>query len=308
MARQVFDQWIPEQWGGPVITKARQVSAVERVARREPMSATLKHVPRSGGMTVSTAIPKGSAYPEDTAANDTVLLNALKFGDVLRVAQEDLADTAQVANIIQTKQLDWITSYAVAYDNACLGTTAAANGTTVPYTSVYKAVRTSNAATGYTADANYLNVATTVAPKYGDVSALFGLVENTNFYVDGSAVVIAHPAWKAYIRSMVDTQGRPVFIDSLNGALPSLLGVPLVWSLGARASATMSSNPTGNPLMIVGNQDFLILGDRSPIEYQIAGADSGPAFLTDEALMKVRVRRGFAVGQESAFAVLEKTP
>jgi hypothetical protein len=70
----------------------------------------------------------------------------------------------------------------------------------------------------------------------------------------------------------------------------------------------MSDAPTGNPLMFLVNSNLIIKGDRSGVEYNLAGADSGPAFLTDEALLKVRVRRGFAVAREAAHAVLELLP
>jgi hypothetical protein len=48
-----------------------------------------------------------------------------------------------------------------------------------------------------------------------------------------------------------------------------------------------------------------MLGDRTPVESRVAGAESGPAFLTDEALLKIRTRKGFGVGFPQAFAALE---
>lgn len=308
MARQTFESWIPEEYGGPVVRKITETSAVEALARVEPMASDTKRVPRSGGMTFSGAIGKGVAYPEDASTNDDVVLTARKLGKVLRVADEDLKDTAQVANIIQTKQLDWARSYAVGFDNACLGVTAAENGTTVPFTSVYKSLTTTNAATGYTANANL--VQTAGALTYIDLSDVLARVEGGNFWADGDAFVIAHPAFKALMRGLMGSDGHPIFNEytTANGELVSnLMGVPLRWSRGAKTNATASDNPSGNPLLIVGNRELLIKGDRSGPEYQLAGADSGAAFLTDEALLKVRTRRGFAVGDENAFAALEIT-
>jgi hypothetical protein len=46
MARQTFEDWIPEEWGGAVVTKVRAISAVEALARHEPMTTDTKHVPR----------------------------------------------------------------------------------------------------------------------------------------------------------------------------------------------------------------------------------------------------------------------
>jgi len=280
------------------------------------MSTDTKHVPRSGGMSWQGAIAKGAAYPEDANTNDEILLTARKLGTVLRVADEDLKDTAQVANIIQTKQLDWARSYAIGLDNAALGVTAAENGGTIPFTSLYKSLTTTNAATGYTANANRIQSLTTVAVNYANLSDTFGLVETSNYWDDGSMVVIAHPGFRAKLRGVVNSNGDPIFNESTNGTagggqggpVDTVFGMPVKWSLGARTHATSTDTPTGNQLMFIGNRDFLILGDRSPVEYMLAGADSGPAFLTDEALLKVRARRGFGVGYEQAWAVLEDIP
>ena len=312
MAVQSFDAWVPEIWGGAVITKIRAMSAVEQYARSEPMTSDVKHVPRSGGMSFAGAIDKSDPYTEDAATNDVVTLTALKFGKVLRVADEELKDAAQVANIIQTKQLDWARSYSVGFDNACLAVTADANSGTVPFTSLYKAIA------GYNSGSNKVSSLTAVAPTYANVSDTFKLVEESNYWSDGEMIVIAHPGFRARLRSISGStyggtggaisDGRPVFVEAANqasGTPDTLFGVPVVWSLGAKTSATATDSPTGNPLLFVGNRNYMIRGDRSGPEYMLAGADSGPAFLTDEALLKVRVRRGFVTAQPEAWAVLE---
>lgn len=319
IARQTFEAWIPEEWGGAVISKIRALSAVELYARREPMTTDTKHVPRSGGMSFAGAIAKGAAYPEDANTNDEVLLTARKLGTVLRVADEDLKDAATVADIIETKKLDWARSYAIGFDNACLGVTAAVNGGTIPFTSLYKALRTDNAATSYTADANRILSAAGAGnppPTYDDYSNLFGLVEDSSYWADGEMVVIAHPFFRKALRGVRDTAGNPIFNESSNGTagggqagpVDTLFGMPIGWSLGAKTHATAVDAPTGNPLMFVGNRSYIIRGDREGPDSMLAPADSGPAFLTDEALLKIRVRRGFAVAHEKAWAVLEENP
>lgn len=312
MAVQSFDAWVPEIWGGEVITKIRALSAAEQYFRSEPMTSDVKHVPRSGGMSFAGAIDKSASYPEDAATNDLVTLTALKFGKVLRVADEELKDVAQVANIIQTKQLDWARSYAVGFDNACLGVTAAANSGTVPFTSLWKEI------TGYNSASNKVISLTGVAPTYANVSDTFKLVEESNYWSDGEMIVIAHPGFRARLRSISGqtyggtggpvSDGRPVFVEAAHqasGTPDTLFGVPIVWSLGAKTNIVASDSPTGDPLLFVGNRNYAIKGDRSGPEYMLAGADSGPAFLTDEALLKVRVRRGFITAQAAAWAVLQ---
>lgn len=314
MTRQSFDPWVPEEWGGAVITKIRALSAVESYARREPMGTDVKHVPRSGGMSFSGAVAIGTSYTEDTATNDVVTLTAKKLGKVLRVADEELKDAAQVANIIQTKQLDWARSYAVGFDNATLGVTATStNTTTIPYQSLYAALTTDNSAVTYTANTNRTQAGTGFG--YSSVSSAFAKVEQSNFWSDGEMVVIAHPAFRQLLREILGTDGRPIFNESSAGfpggaqagPVSTVFGLPVAWSLGAKTSATSTDAPGGNPLLFIGNRNYMILGDRSGPEYMLAGADSGPAFLTDEALLKVRVRRGFVCANENAWSVLEKT-
>lgn len=300
MARTNFDAWIPEEHGGPVITKLAQVSAVEQVARTEPMSTDTKSVPRTGGLTFTGAIAKGSAYDETAATEGEMVLKARKFGKVVRIADEDLKDTAGVVDIVQAKQLDWARVEAIGLDNSALAVTAAENGTTIPFTSVYRTLTQTNSDLGYTANANLIQTAG--ALTYGDVSDVFSRVEN-GFWADGDMVVIAHPGFKGLMRGLVGSDEHPIF-DEPNGLL---WGAPIVWSLGAKTSAVATAAPTGNPLMFVANRQYLVKGDRSGPEYQLAGADSGAAFLTDEALLKMRVRRGFAVADPNAVAAIEIT-
>ncbi len=151
MARATFEGWLPEEKDSSVITRINSVSAVEAVARRLPMNSTTKSFPRDGGMDVGE-VAKGAAYGEDTSANDEVTLTAKKFGKAIRIAEEDIDDS--VADILNTKKNSWGGSYARFIDNACLAVTAAV-GAGVPFTSVYRAVRSADAATGYVADTNY---------------------------------------------------------------------------------------------------------------------------------------------------------
>lgn len=49
MARLTVESWLPEQWGGAVLTKVRALSAIERYGRKVVMTSNVQHVPRSGG-------------------------------------------------------------------------------------------------------------------------------------------------------------------------------------------------------------------------------------------------------------------
>lgn len=322
MARETFGTgWIAVETGDVAIQALMTSSATEKLARPERMRTDTKQVPRSGDFAISS-VAKGAAYTETAGVNDYVQLTARKAGGVLRVAEEDLTDTS--VDVLATKRVGAARNMAKFFDNATLGTSGTENGTTILYTSMYKALRTTNSASGvyaYTADANYraVNFSTTAsgAAGYLALSNLLGIYEASEFFDEGNGVVIASPLWKALLRNVVDTQGRPIFLETPAGETTrdTLFGYPITWSMGMRVSGTNTSSPTGNPLLAIGNRDFLIKG-MANLSAQIATpnpgfaiqrAANGVGFLTDEALMKAAMRRGFVLGTENAWAIAEKT-
>lgn len=376
--------WIPEEFQGPVVQKIMQTSAVEALARIEPMNTNVRHVPRSGGMGMDI-LAAGDSYTEDATTDDQVLLTARKFGRAISLAEEDLADAAGLVNVLETKRVDWATAYAKAFDNAALAVNGAESvAADRPFTSVYKAVRTTDSNAGYTADANYVQAGTNLGAititaatatltfnqvhglvvgdrvvlgtitsttgltagttyyvitvpttttvtisataggaaltlttngsavsltklgvDYGSLSKAVGLYEQGDWYDPSRTIVIAAPSYLQYVRDVKDTQGRPIFIQGIAGNPDTLFGYPCRWSLGARVSTAATSAPSGNPLLVVGNKDLLIVGRRSGPESFVSSSDSGVGFSTDETKLKVRARRAFAVGSPGAFAVLE---
>ena len=384
MALHTIEPWIPEAWEGPVVQKIMQDSVVEAIGRPEPMTTATKHVPRSGGMGLDV-LGKGDTYSEDSSTDDEILLTARKLGRAISLAEEDLADTASLANVIDVKRLDWATSYAKGFDNGTLAVVGAESmAADRPFTSVYQAVRTTDSNISYTADANYVlagdNLGAVTFTDSGDVvtfnqphglavndrvvsgtvTTTTGITAGTTYYVltvpstttvtlsatsggatlalttNGSAIsmtklgvtysslsrtlglyessdwfdptrtgVIAAPTFLQAVRDVKDTQGRPIFQQGANGSADTLFGYPIRWSLGARVTTAASAAPTGNPLLIVGNRDLLIVGRRSGPESYVADAASGVGFLTDETKLKVRARRAFAVGHPAGLAVLE---
>jgi hypothetical protein len=121
------------------------------------------------------------------AGNDSVTLTARKFGTAIRLADEDIADN--LVDVVNAKKVDWGTSFAIAYDNACIGTSGAANGTTIPFVSIYQQITTADAGTGYSANANYIkNIG---ALTYDNINALVGLVENQGYFNPTRSAFIA---------------------------------------------------------------------------------------------------------------------
>jgi hypothetical protein len=314
MAASDVDNWIPEEQGGPVIQKINASSVVEVESRQEPMSTLTKKVPRDGGVGFEGATSKGVAIAEDENDVDNVLLTARKLARIVRLNDEDTEDTSEVANVISQKQLGWARAYGIGFDNSTLAVTAAENGTTVPFTSLYKVLRTTNAAlpdgATYTADDNLIQSGTGAADlEYSELSDLFGIGESSDYWEESEMLVIAHPVFRGLFRGIMDDNNRPVFLENQSrtgqDTYDVLWNTRVRWTQGARTSAVGTHRPGGNPLLFVGNRTMLIKGNRSGPEYAVAGPNSGAAFTTDQTLLKFRTRRGFAVGDPRAWACYE---
>ncbi len=303
MSAADFDSWTPEETGGPVITRVNQVSAVESSASPVPMKSNTKKVPRSGGMAVGV-VDKGDPYPEDDSENDDILLTAKKFGEAIRIEEEDLEDTEGVADILATKQYDWAGSYAKLLDNATLAVTAAAVGANVPFVSVYSALAQNDTDTGYTANSNITKTGSG-GVTYDLLSAFLEPIEDGDYFDEGNTIVIASPSFRRKFRGIKDSTGAPIFVQGLAGTPDTLFGLQVKWSTGARTSATATTSPTGHPLLIAVNKNFLRLGIRTPVQTRFSPADGGIGMLTDENILQMRVRRGFALGHPDAAAILE---
>ena len=302
MARNTMEAWIPEEWDtSRVIQSITQISAVEALSARIPMGSDTKHVPRTAGMDVAV-VAKGGTYGEDTSLNDEVLLSAIKFGKAVRIAEEDIDDS--VANIIESKMMGWGKSYAKMIDNASLAVSAASNGTTVPFTSLYQLLNTTDATLSYTGSANITTAASSGAPTYAEFSTAIGLVEAGDYFDPGAMVAIAHPAFRKSLRGVLDSQNRPIFIEGLSGTPDTVFGVPVRWSLGAKLAATATSTPTGRALMAFVNPELMLLGVRSGPESVFIDGRDGLSALTDESILKMRARRGFAYGHPNGASIL----
>lgn len=301
-----LDNWIPIEWDSEVIMRVNKTSAVEALGQRHPMNTLTKRVLRQAGYQVTA----GSTYTADSGALDYITLTAVRFMGQSVLDEDDLADASLIVDTIAQRAADWAVSYATAFDNSCLGVTAAATGdSTAPFTSVYKAIRTTNSATSYTADANYVNNSAGPSAYYDDMSKTLKLVEAGDYWDGNNALIIAHPEFRDVLRRTKDNQGEPVFVQGQgadSGQPDRLFGVEIFWSRGAKTSPVMSSTPGGNPLLIfVGDRGLLKLGVRSGPESRVDVSRAHDS--VDDTAVKFRTRRGFQIGHEKGFAVLEKT-
>jgi HK97 family phage major capsid protein len=315
MARVNLDGtgWLKEQYDSTVVQRYVKSSAVESEFRTVNMTSNTLRIPRIDDMDVNF-IPKGAAYGEDTSGADTILLEASKIGGAIRIAEEDVQDD-KLADFLTLKKNSAASAFAQKIDNAGLGTTTASggDGSTVPYTSLYRTLATADATTGYGAGDNLVSGAEL---NYDTVNELLALVEQSDYFNDSSIVAIASPKFRTLIRGLKDNTGRPLFLaDVINGSsVDTILGRRVVYTTGAHTSTVAetvtsgaggAAGASGNPLFAFVNTDHAIVGKRSGLESIV---DNGTAaFLTDEAIMKVRARRAVGYTIPGAHALFELT-
>lgn len=317
MARNVLDGtgWLVEQRDSNVVKAFRRTSVVEAEFRTITMTANTVEIPRIEDMDVEF-IAKGAAYPEDQSSADTMTISAKKIGGVLRIAEEDVEDD-KLANYVDEKKTSAGSSFAKKVDNAALGTSAAASGVTVPFTSVYRALTTADATTGYTANANHVPMTVAQSADIDDyISTALGLLEDGDYFNEDDLVWVASPRFRKMIRDLKDTTGRRLFVnDIVNGrAVPRLFDIPLRFTRGATVTATPATNPTtgtgvkgtaGNALLFLVQKNAAVFGRRKAFESVYIPGRDGLSALTDEDILKVRARIASGVTIPGAHAVIE---
>lgn len=324
--RQDLEVLIPDEFSQTVLTAVQATSAVENLGRVETMTSDTKIVSRFGGFTVAT-VAKGAEYAYSTNTPDVVSLVARKIGGLAKIAEEDFVDTVLAETVAAKYEAEAGTALAAFYDHSALGVTAAENGTTIPYTSMYRTLSQTQATPwgSYTGNANIVQVeasdfilnTTNAAGGYAKIVEALDKYESGLFYEPENTVVIASYAFKPAFRKIMDANGQPVFIDNpQNGGDPSFFGYRGRWSRGARTGAVAAQAPTGNPLLIIGNGNYMING-RARVSagmppgnpgVQWQRANDGIGFISDEAIMKATMRRAFEALVPQAFVILEIIP
>jgi HK97 family phage major capsid protein len=297
MARTDFTEangYILEEQGSTVIQDLIANSAVERFARREVMASRTKTVPRFLS-DAPQVVAEGGTIPEAAATLDEIVLTARKYAQIMHVSEEDLNDN--LVDVLTVYKREWASRWARKFDNACLGVTAAGDGDDgQPFTSLYRAVSPGSAGTNL--------IQTGGAMTYEDLNNALGIVEDSSKFDAANTVWMAHPKMLKEIRGMIKGNSDLVLPDPLAGTPGSLFGYPLVVSYGAATSAAATDAPAGNALLIVGNRQMLINGVRGGVESAVS---RDAEFTKDGVLLKTRIRRGFAVADADAFAIIEKT-
>ena len=285
--------YILEEQGSQVIQDLIANSAVERFARREAMASRTKSVPRFVG-DAPVVVAEGAEIPASDPNLNELVLTARKYAQLMHISEEDVNDS--LVDTLSVYKREWASRWARKYDNAALGVDINKTGEDdAPYLSLYYDVRDNTSNWDETAG----------ALTYAKLNAALGIVESSNKFDAANTVFMVHPKMLAEIRGMVQgNQNELVLPNPLDATPGSLFGYPLVVSYGAAVSSVATDAPAGNPLLIVGNRQMLINGVRGGIE-SVVSRDA--EFARDGVVLKTRIRRGFAVADANAFAIIEKT-
>lgn len=287
----VSNGWIPIQYTTDVLAKDQVVSAVEQAARKVAMTSDQTKVPRFAASGVDV-VDEGEEIPLKDATLDSVLLDAFKFAARFATSSEDTEDA--IVDAFATFKNEWLGNYAVALDNAVLGTTGAGG----PFTSVYKAL-----ADWDDAETDTRIIPTAGALEYEHLVDVVGEMETSR---KGGLVVIAHPEFAMQLRNLKDAAGDRV-VDTtgiLGAGVPTVFGHQLVFSHGAKTSAAFSDAPAGNALLVVASKRELILGVRTGPEAKVSNEAQ---WANDNLELKLRARRAFVLASPQGARIIEKT-
>jgi HK97 family phage major capsid protein len=280
----VANGWIPVQYTTDVLAKDQVVSAVEQAARKVNMTTDQTKIPRFAASGVDV-VAEGATIPLKDATLDDVILDAFKFADRFAVSSEDAEDS--IVDAFNAFKNEWLGNFAVTLDNACLGVT----GTGGPFNSVYREVGAGN------------RQSTAGNLTYEHLVEAVGELETSR---KGGLVIIAHPEFAMSLRNLKDADGDRV-VDTtgvLGAGVPTVFGHDLVFSHGAKTSATYTDAPAGNALLVVAAKRELILGVRSGPEARVSEHEQ---WANDNLELKMRARRAFVLASADGARVIEKT-
>lgn len=278
----VDNGWIPVQTLPQGLLRDVETSAVESAAATFNMTSDQAKVPTFIANGVSV-VAEGAEIPLRSATLDKVILDAHKWADRYAQSSEDTEDA--IADGFAAYRREWLSNFAISFDNACLGVT----GTGGPYESVYRAVGAGR------------RLATAGALTYEHVQDVVGEMEGNR---KGGLVIIAHPKFKMDLRNLKDVDGNRVYDNPLGAEVPTLFGHEVRYSYGAATSAAFSDAPAGNPLLVVANKSNLIVGKRTGPDFKVSDEAQ---WANDNIELKMRARRAFLLADASGARVIEKT-
>jgi Phage capsid family len=250
----------------PIFAKASEVSAIQQLARKVPLSITAQTaIPVTMDVPVAGWVAEGGVKPAAQGGVGVKLMTGKKLALLLPVSQEVAMTNA--AGLYAQIEADLPTSLARSFDQAAINGKDLRSGGAGPF-SDYLAMANNTVALGTATQAT--------GGLYTDIVNGAGKVVDRNFDFTGIA---ADPRFKIDAMLQTDTLGRPLFVDQINNAGNSegtLAGFPASFSKGvsgkywragdATQVVTINGVPTGGTFLLQSG------GNSAPIAYNAAAA------------------------------------
>ena len=257
---------LPPTITGPIFAKATEQSAVMSLARKVPLSVTANTaIPVPMDVPVADWVAEGGVKPAAQVGVGVKIMTGKKVALLVPVSEE-VANT-NPAGLYDLMQQDLPTAIARAFDYAAINGKSMRTGAAGPF-SDYLALATSTQALGTTANS--------AGGLYIDIVTGAGKVVDKNYDFTGIA---ADPRLKIDAQLQVDTQGRPLYTDSMNNAGQNggnIAGFETYFNKGvsgkywragdATQVVTINGTPTGGTFLLMSG------GNSASIAYNAAAS------------------------------------
>ena len=236
---------LPPTITGPIFAKATEESAVMSLARRVPLSvAATTAIPIPMDVPQAGWVNEGGVKPASQVGVGVKLMTGKKVALLVPVSDEVVMTNP--AGLYSQLQQDLPTAIARAFDQAAINGIDSRTGGAGPFAD-YLAQANNTVALG--------TAAQSAGGLYADIVNGAGKVIDKNYDFTGIA---ADPRFKVDSQLATDTQGRPLFVDSINAAsrgTGTLAGFPAsfgkgvsgkYWRAGDQTqTVTINGTPTG---------------------------------------------------------------
>ena len=250
---------LPATITGPIFAKATEESAVQRLARRVPLSVSANTaIPVSMDVPVADWVVEGGVKPAAQVGAGVKLMTGKKVALLVPVSEEVVRTNP--AGLYDQLQQDLPTAIARAFDYAAINGKSLRTGAAGPFQD-YLGLATSSIALG--------TAAQNLGGLYNDIVQGAGKVVDKNYDFTGIA---ADPRLKIDAQLQTDTQGRPLFNDGANtvAGFPTFFNKGVsgkYWRAGDKTQVvTINGTPTGGTFTLMSG------GNSASIAYNAAAA------------------------------------
>ncbi|MFL0711667.1 MAG: phage major capsid protein [Microcella pacifica] len=260
------DALLPQTVAGPIFDKVNELSAVQGLARRVPLSLTANTtVPVSMDIPAAGWVSEGGVKPAGSSAFGIKQMQGKKVALLVPASQEIVRTNA--AGVYDQLQQDLPVAIARAFDHAAIHGKDLRTGGAGPFAD-YLIKGASSIELG--------TAAASAGSTYTDLVNGEKLVVDAGFDFNGFA---ADPRLKPTLKLSTDSQGRPLWVDSAQQGINagSLIGYPATYNQGVSGAYRRSGNRvqvatiTGTP---TGGTFTLAIGGSvsAPIAYNAASS------------------------------------